>query len=209
MAVLSQDELASALARVEPIKIGTLVYRTVPFKYANSVSSVKGSIEHGGRFNAPLRLARSICNLEHGFGLLYTATNPLACLFECGHILRGGLREGEFQRIPVEPTILVSFKVQADNVLNLRATAVQQILKIERSALCSLDYRSVANSRGGLTHLQTIGVAVLQSDRFSGILTPSRFADVIPSFCFNFLPGKVLCELLDQMAVLKPYESLS
>ncbi len=203
LAILSEDELQSILARIEPIKIGALLYRTVPFKYHNCVASVAGAVEHGGRFNPPLHLARTLCNLENGFGLLYTATNPLTCLFECGHVLRGGFREGEFQSIPVEPTVLVSFKVEAGNALDLRNSTIQELLRIENAELCSLDHRSVLNPRGVLTQLQTIGAALYKSGRFGGILTASRFGDIIPSFCFDFLPDQVRCELQDQTGVLK------
>lgn len=202
LAILSEDELQSTLARIEPIKIGALFYRTVPFKYHNSVDSVAGAVEHGCRFNPPLHLARTLCNLENGFGLLYTATNPLTCFFECGHVLRGGLREGEFQSIPVEPTVLVCFKVEAGNALDLRNPAIQESLRIENAELCSLNHRSVLNPRGTLTHLQAVGVALYKSGRFSGILTASRFGDMIPSFCFDFLPDQVRCELQDHTGVL-------
>ena len=162
-----------------------------------------GAVEHGGRFNPPLHLARTICNLENGFGFLYTATNPLTSLFECGRRLRGGLREGEFQSIPVEPTVLVTFKVEAENALDLRKPAVQELLRIENAELCSLDHRSVLNPRGSLTQLQTIGAALYKNGRFGGILTASRFGDIIPSFCFDYLPDQVRCELQDQSGVLK------
>ena len=164
-----------------------------------------GAIQHGGRFNPPLELAQRICSLENGFGFLYTATSPLTCLYECGHVLRGlGGIAGEFQSVVVEPTILVSFKVEADDVLDLRNPATQELLNIESPSLYSLDTRSVLNPRGALTPLQNIGVAVFKSRRFGGILTGSRFADVIPSFCLSFLPEKVRCELHDRTGVLKP-----
>lgn len=202
MASFSEEELLGALARIEPIKIGAIVYRAVPFKYHHSVDSVAGAIKYGGRFNPPFELARQSCNLENGFGFLYKATNPLACLFECGLRGLGGLA-GEFQSVVVEPTILVSFKVEADDVLDLRSPPTQELLHIEGSALCSLDNRSVLNPQGTLTALQDLGTAVFKSGRFSGILTGSRFADVIPSFCFSFFPKKVRCELQDQTGVLK------
>jgi hypothetical protein len=205
LAILREEDLLGALGQIEPTKIGAIVYRTVPFKYYNSVNSVAGAIKYGGRFNPPLELAQRICKLENGFGFLYTATSPLTCLYECGHVLRGlaGVA-GEFQSIVVEPTILVSFKVEADNVLDLRNPATQELLNLESSALCSLDTRAVLNPRGALTPLQNIGVAVFKSGRFGGILTGSRFADVIPSFCFSFLVEKVRCELQDREGVLGP-----
>ncbi len=206
LAILSEDELESILARIEPIKIGALFYRTVPCKYHNSVDSVAGALEHGGRFNPPLNLAQTLCNLENGFGLLYTATNPLTCLFECGHVLRGGLQEGEFQSIPVEPTVLVSFKVEAENALDLRNPAIQESLGIESARLSALDHRSVLNPRGSLTQLQSMGTALYKNGRFGGILTASRFGDIIPSFCFDFRPDQVRCELQDQTGVLKTWQ---
>lgn len=162
-----------------------------------------GAVEHGGRFNPPLHLARTLCSLDKGFGLLYTATNPRTCFFQCGHVPRGGLREGEFQSIPVAPTILVSFKVAAENALDLRRHAIQESLRIEKIELCSLDHRSVLNPHGTLTHLQALGVALCESGRFGGILTASRFGDIIPSFCLDFLPDQVRCELQDEAGVLE------
>jgi len=187
--------------RIEPVKIGALFYRTVSFKYASSVDSVSGAIEYGGRFNPPYRLGRELCNLAHGFGYLYTASNPLTCLFECSHVLRG-LDKDDFQSVFVEPTLLVCLKVESDNVLDLRNPAVQQLLGLSQWDLSALDHRAVLNARGSLTPLQALGVAAYRSGRFSGILTPSRFADVIPSFCFSFLPPEVHYEIQDSSGLL-------
>jgi RES domain-containing protein len=196
-----EEELAEILAHIEPVKIGALFYRTVSFRYASSVDSVNGAIECGGRFNPPYRLVRELCSLTDGFGYLYTASNPLTCLFECSHVLRG-LGNDDFQSVFVEPTLLVCFKVESDNVLDLRNPAVQQLLGLSEWDLSALDHRAVLNARGSLTQLQALGVAVYRSGRFSGILTPSRFADVIPSFCFSFLPHEVRCELQDSGGLL-------
>jgi len=74
--------------------------------------------------------------------------------------------------------------------------------KIKLGDLSALDHRAVLNARGSLTQLQALGVAVYRSGRFSGILTPSRFADVISSFCFSFLAHEVRCELQDSGGLL-------
>jgi hypothetical protein len=166
----SEEELANELAKIERVKIGALFYRTVSLK-SKAVDSVVASTKYGGRFNPPLQLASSLCNLPSGFGLLYTATNPITCLFECGHILRGsGNNTAEFQPVPVQPTLLVCFKVEADRVLDLRSETNQQLLGETNSSLSAIDHRAVANARGSLTQLQTLGVAAMKSNRFTGVL---------------------------------------
>lgn len=202
MAQLNEDELATLIARIEPVKVGALFFRSVPFQYANSVDSVQGALIHGGRFNPPQKLARELCNLPDGFGYLYTATNPLTCILECGHVMRG-LAEDRFQSVPVNPTLLVSFKVDADNVLDLRKPVIQALFGFPTDAFSSVDHRAVINTRGSLTQLKAVGASVYKSGRFSGILTPSRFADLIPSFCFTFLPREVRYELHDAAGLLR------
>jgi hypothetical protein len=199
--LLEGQALLDAIPEISPISIGSLFFRTVPLKYASSVQSVEGARLSGGRFNPPKALAESACAIKDGFGLLYTASNPITCLFECGHILRG-LGASDFQPVPVEPTLLVAFKVQAENVLDLRSPATQRKLATSSADLLSLDLRAILNHRGSLTPLQKLGTAIHQTAAFSGILTPSRFNDVIPSFCFDFFPNKVRLDVHDTHRLL-------
>ena len=58
-------------------------------------------------------------------------------------------------------------------------------------------------STGLVTPLQRLGAAAYLSGRFSGVVTPSRFDDVVSSYCFNFLPSEVKPRLQDAEEVMK------
>jgi RES domain-containing protein len=207
--VPADDETLARIVRTLNImRVSTLVFRAVPLKYATSVDSVEGARIYGGRYNPPAHLAASLCSLPEGFGYLYTATNPLTCLFECEHVLRG-LGENEFQMVPVEPTLLVSFRADADNVLDLRDPVNQQRLGVEGEQLTSLDDRADLNEAGELTVLQRIGVAAYKSGRFSGVVVPSRFGDIAHGYCFNFLPREVKPKLRDHAGILRKINFLA
>lgn len=105
--------------------------------------------------------------------------------------------------VPVQPTLLVSFKAEADHVLDLRNPKIQAALQITTEQLMSIDARADANEAGKLTPLQRIGVAAYKSGRFSGVLVPSRFADAVPEFCFNFLPSEVKPRVQDLEGMLR------
>lgn len=195
-----EDSLNNILEKIPSTKVAALVFRTVPVKYVKSVDSVEGARVYGGRYNPPCNLASKCDVPDRGFGFLYTASNPMTCLFECGHILRG-LGEDEFQMVSVEPTLLVTFKAEADHVLDLRNTESQSALGLTIEDLTEMDHRSDVNDSGNLTQLQRLGVAAYKTGR-SGILTPSRFSDIIPSYCFDFLPYEVRPVVQDVSKVL-------
>lgn len=196
----ADEDVARIVRTLRGIRVSVVVFRCVPLRYATAVASVEGARKHGGRYNPPAELAIK-CGLTEGFGYLYTATSPLTCLFECEHILRG-LGDREFQEVPVEPTLLVSFRVDADNVLDLRSSTNQHELDVSPEELTGLDDRADLNESGAVTPLQRLGAIAYRSG-FSGLVVPSRFSDVVPGYCFNFVPREVKLRVEDVEGVLR------
>jgi hypothetical protein len=98
--------------------------------------------------------------------------------------------------------LLITFSAESDRVLDLRDPTVLSELGLAIEDLTGLDDRAVVNESGALTPLQRLGTAVYKVGLFSGMLTPSRYDDIVPSFCFNFLPGEVKPVLHDVEKVL-------
>ena len=117
------------------------------------------------------------------------------------HILRG-LGGSEFQVLPVEPSALVTFEAESDRVLDLRDVNNQIALGLPASELGALDNRYIRNRAGDPTDLQRLGAAIYRSGRFSGLIAPSRYDDIITNYSFNFLPGEVNPRLRDVEKVL-------
>jgi RES domain len=196
-----EEDLIERLKSLPTQKIDSLFFRVLSPRWIRNLDSAEGARLHGGRFNPPYDLAQSVCKIDSGFGFLYTTSNPITCLFECKHILRG-LGKTEFQILAVPPSLLITFSAESDRVLDLRDSTVLGELGLTRQDLTGLDDRAVVNESGTLTPLQRLGTAIYKVGRFSGMLTPSRYDDIIPSFCFNFLPGEVRPVVRDVEKVL-------
>jgi hypothetical protein len=104
--------------------------------------------------------------------------------------------------MPVSPTALLSFEIEADAVLDLRDGAVLHSLSLDAKRLTSLDKRFEMNESGNLTPLQMLGVAVYRTGRFAGILTPSRYSDVAAGYCFDLIPDEVKLSVWDSAKTL-------
>ena len=201
MPLLEADLLSDALRHIRPEEIDGLFFRMLPVKYVKSPDSAEGARRNGARYNPPLALAAKEYGFKDGFGLLYTATNPITCHFECRHMLRGAIGS-EYQVFPVEPALLITFKASSNRVLNLMDLKVQSILGLTHTELVGPDNRFVSNAVSTLTPLQRLGVLAYQTGRFAAILAPSAFDDVVPSQCFNFLPAEVRFEIQDVEGIL-------
>ncbi len=185
------EEVLERILKSLPVsKFKGPVYRIVPLKYFGSWDSTEGARRLGGRFNPLHDLAESLCRVKDGFGLLYTATNPITCLFECQHILRTDTGSA-FQSIPKEPKILLTFHAESDRVLDLRSSGNLASLGLTQEEVVAPDDRYDLNEEGRLTPLQRLEAAGYKTGRFSGILAPSRHNDVVAGDCFDFLPREV------------------
>ena len=200
MPLVEADLLLDTLQSIRPDEMDGFFFRMLPIKYVKSPDSVEGARRKGARYNPPLALAAKEYGLKDGFGLLYTATNPITCHFECRHILRGAIGS-EYQVFPVEPALLITFNVSSSRVLNLTDLNVQSTLGLTHVDLVAPDSRFVLNAVNTLTPLQWLGVLAYQTGRFAAILAPSAFDDVVPSHCFNFLT-EVRFEIQDVEEIL-------
>jgi RES domain-containing protein len=200
---LTANRTEESLRDIKGIKIGDIFFRAVPLHWIGNPTSTEGAKLRGGRYNPPAALAPS-----SEFGFLYTASDPITCLYECGHILRGTT---EPKVVPVQPTGLVSFTVEAESVLDLTSKHVIEALGLDPQLLVSVDTRYVQNDRGAMTALQKLGSAVYKTGRFVGILAPSQFKDRTGGTCLNFLPGEVQLLVHDVAGDLKriKFESLN
>lgn len=194
------DALIGILKELPTAKVDGWFFRMVSPKWLKSLDSSEGARLRGRRYNPPLPLAESICNIPGGFGYLYTSTSPIACLFECKHIRRG--TGGDVQTLPVEPSLLVTFHAESDRVLDLRGRKIQKQLGLTTADLVALDQRYQANAENCLTSLQKLGAAIYQVGRFSGILAPSRYSDIVASDSFDFLPHEVKPRVQDVERIL-------
>ena len=140
MPLLEAAPLFDALQRIRPEQINGFFFRMLPVKYIKSPDSVEGARLKGARYNPPLGLAAEEYGLKDGFGLLYTATNPITCHFECRHILRGSIGS-EHQVFPVEPALLVTFRASSNRVLNLTDLSTQSTLGLTHTELVAADNR--------------------------------------------------------------------
>lgn len=198
----STDEiLANNLKKLPLSSVDSWFFRMVSPRWIKQLDSVEGARIRGGRYNPPLQIAQDVCGIGGGFGFLYTATNPVTCLFECRHILRG-LGGKEPQILTVEPSLLVTFKAESDRVLDLREESTQELLGLKSEQLTALDLRYHLNAQNEMTLLQRLGAATYKIGRFSGILAPSRYSDIMPGYCFNFLPNEVRPIVVDVEKIL-------
>ena len=194
------DALVAILNELRPTKVDSWFFRMVSPQWIKTLDSPEGARIRGGRYNPPLQLAERTCGIPGGFGYLYTSTHPITCLFECRHLRRG--LGNKPQTTPVEPTLLVTFIAESDRVLDLRDEENQKKLGLTKDELIDLDQRSTFNARGQLTALQQLGTAIYNIGRFSGILAPSRYTDMVGSDSFDFLPDQVKPKVQDVENVL-------
>ncbi len=194
------DALVAILDELRPTKVDRWFFRMVSPQWIKTLDSAEGARIRGGRYNPPLALAEKICDIRGGFGYLYTSTHPIACLFECRHLLRG-LR-GKPHTAPVEPALLVTFIAGSDRVLDLGDEENQKKLGITKEELIGADQRSTYNAKGQLTQLQQLGAAIYNTNRSSGILAPSQYTDIVESDSFDFLPDQVKPQVWDSEKVL-------
>ena len=112
----TEVELIECLRTLPLSKVDSLFFRMLSPQWIKSLDSIEGARLYGGRFNPRYDLAATGCKIDGGFGFLYTATNPITCLFECKHILRG-LGDKQFQILAVPPSLRRSL-VDVEKVLD-------------------------------------------------------------------------------------------
>jgi RES domain-containing protein len=170
--VLASDlEVGEILPTLPLTKIESYFFRMVSVRWMKDLYSAEGARLRGGRYNPPPAIAEALHGIAGGFGFLYTTTNPVTCLFECKHILRG---VGEMQALPIEPSVLVTIEAECDRVLDLRDDSNCRALGLAVQELSALDNRFRPNRAGRPTDLQRLGAAIYKSGRFAGLLAPSR-----------------------------------
>jgi RES domain-containing protein len=161
------------LERVSLVPYSGFAYRVIADKWRDSPLSAIGSVQRGGRYNAP-----------HTFPVLYSADSQLTAMLEAEALFLTA--NGQLQGAPRDPDLVLTIRCNLLRVLDLTTDGFYDDLGTAYEELVSSSpSRFILNARGEATPTQRLGSACSYSGNISALKVPSA---AHPSgFCLNIL----------------------